>query len=120
MHRTSDVQIRLLQICFRNGRIWQCEGAKVPARIAGNFIAQLDVDVITFGRRCRSKTGASVLVSLDVLVVVVGSHETFSALATLETFFARVRSEVTLEFIGASERLVAVHPLTHERPLSAV
>nr|XP_027221466.1 LOW QUALITY PROTEIN: uncharacterized protein LOC113813638 [Penaeus vannamei] len=63
----SDVQIRLLQICFRNGRIWQCEGAKVPARIAGNFIAQLDVDVITFGRRCRSKTGASVLVRIGKL-----------------------------------------------------
>jgi len=51
---------------------------------------------------------------------MIRTHETFSALFTLETFFTGVRSEMALKFVGSSEGLVAEDPVAHEGAFSAV
>lgn len=51
---------------------------------------------------------------------MVGPCETLAAFLAGETFFTGVCSQVTLEFVGPCERLVAEQPVAHERSESGV
>lgn len=51
---------------------------------------------------------------------VVGPCEPLAAFLAGETFFTGVCSQVTLEFVGPCERLVAEQPVAHERSESGV
>ena len=83
-----------------------------------------DVDVFVLGGFGRS---AALLsrpfvdqVSLGVFGQVIGTHEPLAAVGAGETFLARVRPQVPLEFVRTSEALAAEQPLTAERPLACV
>ena len=61
-----------------------------------------------------------VLVRLHVLTQMVAAHEALATDVTREPFLSRVRSNVTLQLVGACEPLATEEPVTDERSLARV
>ena len=60
------------------------------------------------------------VVRFAVFGQVIRAHEPLAALAAGEAFLARVRSQMTLQFVRARERLAAEQPMATERTLAGV
>lgn len=61
-----------------------------------------------------------VLVRFDVFGQVVTAHKPFATVRTYEPLLARVRPQVSLQFVRTCEALATEQPITYERPLSRV
>lgn len=64
--------------------------------------------------------GLFVLVRFDVFSQVVTAHKPFATVRTYEPLLARVRPQVSLQFVRTCKALATEQPVTHERPLSRV
>lgn len=91
------------------------------------YVFDINIVVFIFGcvgcRRRRVLSvplGALELVRLGVFRQVIRSHEALVTDRAGEPLFARVGSQVSLQFVGAREALAAKEPLAAEGPFSGV